>query len=72
MSRFHHSPDWSKPRSPETHCPEICPAYLGEKILNIRYAEGKTMISPDGMGNDLTRKAETLQARHGRCCSHEQ
>lgn len=36
---------------------------FGQKILDIRRAEGKPMIDPDRLCDDLARKTEPLQAR---------
>jgi hypothetical protein len=48
--------------------PGCFPAYnhatLGEKILDICRAQREPMISPDRVGDDLTRVAAALQARH--------
>jgi hypothetical protein len=39
-------------------------AAFREKIFNISGAERKTMVRPNGVGDDLSRKTKTLQARH--------
>ena len=39
-------------------------AALRQKILDIRRAECKAMVSPDRVGDDLARKTKALQARH--------
>jgi hypothetical protein len=36
---------------------------LGEQILNIRGVQGKAVVGPDRIGDDLTRKAKPLQPR---------
>jgi len=38
-------------------------AALGQKVLDIRCAQRKPMISPDRIGHDLTRIAKALQAQ---------
>jgi len=48
------------------------PSYIAGDLADVCRAEGKAMISPDGIGDDLARKAEALQARHGRSGYHEQ
>ena len=40
-------------------------AALCQKVLDVSRAQGKAVIGPDGIGNDLTGKAKPLQARHG-------
>jgi hypothetical protein len=48
--------------------PDCFPAYnhatLGKKILDICRAQREPMISQDRVGDDLTRVAKALQARH--------
>ena len=48
--------------------PDCFPAYnhatFGKPILDICRAQREPMISPDGVGDDLTRVAKALQARH--------
>ena len=48
--------------------PDCFPAYnhaaLGKQILDICRAQREPMISPDRVGDDLTRAAKALQARH--------
>ena len=40
-------------------------AALGQKVLDVRRAQSKTVPGSDGIGNDLPGKAKALQARHG-------
>jgi hypothetical protein len=48
--------------------PDCFPAYnhatLGKQIFDIFRAQREPMISPDRVGDDLTRVAKALQARH--------
>ena len=39
-------------------------AALSQQVLNIRGAQGKAVIRPNGVGDDLTGKTEASQARY--------
>ena len=61
------APDFGGNLSPKTLAPDPDAfirndhAALGQQILNIAQAQRKSMIRPDGIGNDGAREAEALQ-----------